>query len=298
MIATPPGPLKRVALFLGIAAVLAAFAPAMPSAAVIGPSLTLRAEGRAPVRGGRADTAYQQALAEACRRGLLDALRNIAPERQSPRDLETWQETILSRAGDFIGAWRIIAHEEKDGFLSVEAEIEVWRDKLARAARATGAAAAVQHVRVVVLSGSLAVVDRAADEEVDAGRVAGAALEVEMARRGAIIVATTDRAPWELSSGPPSEGNRAALAASAARRLNADAAIIAQLTRRSEGLALAVQLIAVASETTLVSARAEIAIPADRSLAEALVPAARQLAAACAPHLAATRSTRGRGALP
>lgn len=298
MIAAPPGPLKRVALLFGTAVALAAFSPEASPAGTIGSGLTVRAEGRAPVQGGRVDTAYRQALDEAFRRGLLDALRNIAPERQSPRDLEIWQETILSRAADFVGAWRIIAQEENDGFLSVEAEIEVWRDKLASAARATGASATVPHVRVVVLAGSLAVVDRAADEEVDAGRAAGAALEVELARRGAVIVATTERAPWEQSSGPPSEENRAALAAAAARRLNADAALVAQLTRRGEGLALAVQLIAVASETTLVMARVEIAIPADRPLAEAFGPAARQLAAACAPHLAAARSGRGRGSLP
>ena len=201
---------------------------------MIAPGIVVRAEGRAPVQGGRVDTAYQQALDEAFRRGLLEALRGIAPERQSPHDLETWQETILSRAVDFVGAWRILAQEEQDGFLTLSAEIEIYRDKLARAARATGVAAAAAAVRVMVLAGSLPLVDRADDEELDAGRTAAVALEAELARRGAVIVATTDRVPWEQSSGPSSEENRVALAAAAGKKLDADAVLIVQLTRRGE----------------------------------------------------------------
>ena len=265
---------------------------------MIAPGIVVRAEGRAPVQGGRVDTAYQQALDEAFRRGLLEALRVIAPERQSPHDLETWQETILSRAVDFVGAWRILAQEEQDGFLTLSAEIEIYRDKLARAARATGVATAAAAVRVMVLAGSLPLVDRAADEELDAGRTAAVALEAELARRGAIIVATTDRVPWEQSSGPSSEENRVALAAAAGKKLDADAVLILQLTRRGEGLALDAQLIATASETTLASARAEIPVPGDRPLAEAFAQAARQVAAVCAPRLASARSAPGRGALP
>ena len=278
-------------------AVPALLPPACP-AAVLGSGVLVRAEGRAPVQGGRVDTAYQQALDEAFRRGLLDALRVIAPERQSPRDLETWQETILSRAGDFVGAWRILAQEEQDGFLTLSAEVEIYRDKLARAARASGVAAPATAVRVLVLAGSLPVVDRAADEELDAGRAAAVALEAELARRGAIIVATTEPVPWEQTAGPSSEENRVALAAAAGKRLDADAVLIVQLTRRGDGLALDAQLIGAASETTLASARAEIPLLGGTPLAEAFAQAARQVAAVCAPRLASARSAPGRGALP
>lgn len=290
--------LPRVVLLLLIVSVLEVFAPAKPTAAIIGSGIVVRADGRAPVQGGRADTAYQQALDEVFRRGLLEALCVIAPERQSPHDLETWQETILSRAVDFVGAWRILAEEEQDGFLMLSAEIEVYRDKLARAARATGVASAAAAVRVMVLAGSLPLVDRAADEELDAGRTAAVALEAELARRGAIIVATADRVPWELSSGPSSEENRVALAAAAGKRFEADAVLIVQLTRRGEGVALDAQLIATASETTLASARAEIPVVGGRPLTEAFAQAARQVAAVCTPRLAAARSAPGRGALP
>jgi hypothetical protein len=261
-------------------------------------SFTVRAEGRTPVRDGRADTAYRQALDEVFRRGVLEALRGIAPELQSPHDLETWQTTVLSRAEDFVGAWRVLRQREENGFLSLEVEVEIWREKLARAARATGPAAAVSAVRVMVIAGSLPMVDRAADEEVDAGRIAASALETELARRGAVIVTTAERAPWESSTGPSSEENRVALAAAAAKRLDADAVLIAQLTPRGENLALAVQLVATSSETTLVSTRAELDVNRERPLAESFAPAARQLAAACVPHLAAAKSGRARSPLP
>jgi hypothetical protein len=296
--AARPSQLLRIALLLGIAVARgASFAPTL-SAAVIAPGIVIRADGRAPVQGGRVDTAYQQALEEAFRRGLLEALRGIAPERQSPQDLETWQETILSRSVDFVGAWRILAQEERDGFLTLTAEIEIYRDKLARAARATRVTAAVTAVRVMVLAGSLPLVDRADDEEFDAGRTAAVALEAELARRGAVVVASTERVPWEQSSGPSSEENRAALAAAAGRKLGADAVLILQLTRRGEVLTLDAQMISAVSETTLASARAEIPVLGTRPLAEGFAQAARQVAAVCAPRLAAVRSAPSRGALP
>jgi hypothetical protein len=260
--------------------------------------VVVRSSGRAPVRDGRADLAFQQALEEAFRRALLEALRSVAPERQSPRDLEIWQETILSRSGDFVAAWRILAQGEREGFLDLETEIEIWREKLARAARAPGVAAAAPAVRLLVLADSFAVSDPAADEEVDAGRLAAAALETELSRRGAVIVSTTDRAPWEDSSGPSSEENRVALAAAAAKRLEADAVLVARLTRRADGLTLAVQLIGVASETTLGASRADVPLTADAALDEAFQPAARQLVAVLAPRLASVRAGRSRGSLP
>lgn len=281
--------LLKVALVLGFAAACAASSAQTTAAEVITPGIVVRAEGRAPVQGGRVDTAYQQALDEAFRRGLLDALRVIAPERQSPHDLETWQETVLSRASDFVGAWRILAQEEQGGFLTLSAEIEIYRDKLARAAHARAVARAPVAVRVLVLAGSLPIVDRTADEELDAGRSASLALEAELARRGAIIVSTTDRVPWEQSDGPSSEENRVALAAAAGKRLDADAVLIVQLTRRGETLALDAHLIATSSETTLASARAQIPVAGDEPLAAGFALAARQVAAVCAPRLAAAR---------
>ena len=288
----------KAALLVGIGIFLPTAFPPAASAAVIGAGIVVRAEGRVPVHDGRVDTAYQQALDEAFRRGLLEALRVIAPERQSPRDLETWQETILSRASDFVGAWRILAQEEQDGFLTLSAEIEIYRDKLARAARATGVAPAPASVRVLVLAGSLPLVDRAADEELDAGRTAAIALEGELVRHGAIVVSTTERVPWEQSSGPSSEENRVALAAAAGNKLGADAVLIVQLSRRGDGLVLEAQLIATSSETTLASARAEIPVLGPRLVAEAFAPAARQVVAVCAPRLASARSAQGRGAMP
>jgi hypothetical protein len=290
--------LGRAAVLLAVAAAATAWRPGVTAAGVFPGSVTVRAEGRAPVLGGRVDTAYRQALDEAFRRALLEALRGIAPERQSPHDLETWQSTVLSRAADFVGAWRILGQREHDGFLTLETEVEIWREKLARAALASGPAAAAAAVRVLVLAGSFPLVDPAADEEVDAGRIAVSALEAELARRGAVIVAAADRAPWESASGPSSEENRVALAAAAAKRYDADAVLIAQLAPRGEGLSLAAQLVASASETTLVSARAVIDLPRDRPLSESFAPAARQLAVACAPHLSAARSGRGRAPLP
>ena len=172
---------------MSVAAVDGVVPPA--PAAVIGSGIVVRAEGRFTfVKAGRSDTAYQQALDEAFRRGLLEALRSIAPERQSPHDLETWQETILVASRRFR---RRLAHPRPGGagrLHDMSAEVEVYRDKLARAARATGVATAAAAVRVMVLAGSLPMVDRAADEELDAGRSAAVALEAELARRGAIIV--------------------------------------------------------------------------------------------------------------
>lgn len=291
LIAALPHLVLRFALLLAGATVFAA--PA--HAAMLGSALVVRAEGRAPVRDGRADTAHQQALDEAFRRGVLDALRVIAPERQSPHDLDTWQETILSRAIDFVGAWRILSQEERDGFMTVSAEIEIYRDKLSLAARSSGVARAAAAVRVLVLAGALPFVDRAADEEIDAGRTASLAIEAELARRGAVIVSTTDRVPWEHSTGPSSEENRVALAAAAGKLLDADAVLIVQLTRRGEGLALDAQLIATASETTLASARAQIPASGDTPLAEAFALAARQVATVCAPRLASARLSPGGG---
>jgi len=295
--ALPPLSAALPHLILGVALLLAgASVFAAPAhAAVIASGLVVRAEGRAPVQGGRADTAHQQALDEAFRRGVLDALRVIAPERQSPHDLETWQETVLSRAIDYVGAWRILSQGEQDGFMTVSAEIEIYRDKLARAARSSVVARAAAAVRVLVLAGALPFVDRAADEEIDAGRTASLAIEAELARRGAVIVSTTDRVPWEHSSGPSSEENRVALAAAAGKRLDADAVLIVQLSRRDEGLTLDAQLIATASESTLASARAQIPVSADEPLAEAFSLAARQVATVCAPRLASARLSPGGG---
>jgi hypothetical protein len=284
-----PRPLLTIALLLGVATAFDAASPRALPAAVISPGVVVRAEGRAPVQGGRVDSAYQRALDEAFRRGLLDALRVIAPERQSPHDLETWQETVLSRAIDFVGAWRILSQEEQDGFLTLSVEVEIYRDKLARAARASGVSRPAASVRVLVLAESMPIVDQAADEELDAGRTASLALEAELARRGAIIVSTTDRVPWEHSSGPSSEENRVALAAAAGKRLEADAVLIVQLTRRGENLALDAQLIATVSETTLASARSQIPLSGDAPLADVFALAARQVAAVCAPRLAAAR---------
>ena len=134
-------------------------------------------------------------------------------------------------------------------------------------------------------------VDRAADEELEPA-TAIVALEAELARRGAIIVSTTDRVPWEQSAGPSSEENRVALAAAAGKKLDADAVLIVQLSRRGEVLTLDAQLIATASETTLASARAEIPALGARP-SEAFAQAARQVAAVCAPRLAAARSAPG-----
>ncbi|HWR98803.1 MAG TPA: hypothetical protein VN317_10320 [Candidatus Methanoperedens sp.] len=288
--------LAGAALLLTTAALLATPSPAR--AAVVPGALVIRAAGRAPVQDGRVDLAFQQALEEAFRRSLLEALRSIAPERQSPRDLDIWQETVLSRAGDFVAAWRILAQREQGAFLDLETEVELWRDKLARAARDTATAAAASPVRLLVLAESFPVSEAAAEEEVDAGRLAAAALEAELSRRGAVIVSATDRAPWEVAAGPTSEENRVALAAAAGRRLAADAVLVARLTRRGEYLALAVQLIAVSSETTLGAARADVTLVAAAALDEAFLPAARQLAAGLVPRLAALRSGRARGALP
>lgn len=284
------------ALLLAAAALLAAPLPA--AAGVVPGALVVRTAGRAPVLEGRADLAFQQALEEAFRRGILDALRSIAPERQSPRDLETWQETVLPRAADFVAAWRILAQREKDGFVDLEVEVEIWRDKLARGSRATAAAATVLAVRLLVLADPFPMSDPAADEEVDAGRLAAVALEGELSRRGAVIVATTDRAPWGSAAGPSSEENRVALAAAAGKRLEADAVLVARLARRAEALTLAVQLIAVASETTLAAARADVTGAGETALDEAFLAAARQLAGAIAPRLPAARSGRARGQLP
>jgi hypothetical protein len=289
--------LPRLALLLALATASLASVP-QGLAAVIASGIVVRAEGRAPVQGGRSDTAYQKALDEAFRRGLLEALRVVAPERQSPRDLETWQETILPRAADFVGAWRILSHEEQDGFLTLSSEIEIYRDKLARAARATGVATPTAAVRVLVLAESLPMIDRAADEELDAGRTAAIALEAELARRGAIIVARADPVPWERSTGPSSEENLVALAAAEGKKLDADAVLILQLSRRGEGLALDAQLVATASETTLASARSEIAVSGSGPLAESFAQAARQVAAVCAPRLASARSPSRGGAQP
>lgn len=288
--------LAGAALLFAAAALLTV--PQRAAAGVVPGALVIRASGRAPVLEGRADLAFQQALEEAFRRGVLEALRAVAPERQSPRDLETWQETILSRAADFVGAWRILSQRERDGFVDLDAEVEVWREKLARASRGSAAAAALPPTRLLVLADSFPMSDPAADEDVDAGRLAAAALETELSRRGAVIISTADRAPWEAASGPSSEENRVALAAAAGKRLEADAVLLARLARRGDGLALAVQLIVVSSETTLVTARADIGVSGDTALEEAFVPAARQLAASLGPRLATVRSGRGRGPLP
>jgi hypothetical protein len=284
------------ALLLAAAALLAL--PQRAAAAVVPGAVVIRTSGRAPVREGRADLAFQQALEEAFRRGVLEALRAVAPERQSPRDLETWQETILPRSGDFVAAWRILSHRERDGFVDLEAEVEIWHAKLAQASRASGATAAIPATRLLVLADPFAMSDPAADEEVDAGQLVAAALETELTRRGAVIVSTTDRAPWDVGPGPSSEENRVALAAAAGKRLEADAVLVARLSRRAGTLALAVQLIAVASETTLATARADIGVAGDAELAGTFAPAARQVAAAVAPRLAAVRSGRGRISLP
>jgi hypothetical protein len=294
-----PAARRRASLLAAAAIALGVLRPLPLAGASVAGGMTVRAEGRAPVQGGRADTAFQQALEESFRRGILEALRTVAPERQSPRDLETWQDTVLSRAQDFVAAWRILAEEQRDGFLRLETEMEIWRDKLARAARASGAVAASPAVRVVVLADPLPLTDPSSDEEVDAGRAAAVAIEAEFARRGAVIVSTTNRAPWLAAEGPASEENRVALAASEGKRLEADAVLIAALSRRgAQGYALAVQLVSSASEATLGSARAEGALPADGALADAFVPAARQVAAALFAHLAAARSGRARSAAP
>lgn len=298
MIPSRPRPLRGLAALVAVAVGMGAFSPVATAAGVIAGARTVRAEGRAPVEGGRADTAYQRALDEAFRRGVLEALRGISPERQSPLDLEIWQTTILSRAADFVGAWRLLAQEQKDGFLSLQAEIEIWEDKLARAARTGGAIGNVPAVRVVVFASSLAAIDRAEDEQVDAGRVAAMALETEFARRGAVIVATSGRTPWEQPAGSSSEENRIALAAAAAKQLDADALIIAQLTRRGDSVTLTADLVATFSETTLATARAEAALKNGVPLAETFLTAARQIAASCAPHLAAARSRARRPAPP
>jgi len=270
---------------------LLAAGPRPLAAAVIPSGLTVQTEGRAPVRDGRFDTAYQQALDEAFRRGLLEALRQIAPDRQSPHDLETWSETILSRAADFVGAWRILSEEQRDGFLTLTAEVEVYRDKLARAARASGVAPPPAVVRLLVLAGSLPLVDRVAEIEFDGGRTAATGVEAELARRGATIVTNTDRVPWENVSGSSSEENRDALAAAAGRKLGADAVLIVQVARRGQSLVLDAQLIAAVAETTLASAHIDIPLQGDRPLSEAFGLAARQVANACAPRLPAARSS-------
>jgi hypothetical protein len=292
---------RRAPLLPAAAAVLLALLallPEAPRAAVFPGSVVIRAEGRAPIVDGRVDAAYQQALDEAFRRALLDALRVIAPDRQSPGDLETWQENVLSRAGDFVGAWRVLSEEQKDGFLALEAEVEVWREKLARASRAGAGATATRAVRLLVLAGSFPLADPASDEEVDAGAVAAVALEAEFSRRGAVIVGTTDRAPWESATGPSSEENRVALAAASAKRLDADTVLIAQLSRRGDTLALFAQLVAASSEATLGSARVEFVPAAGEALADAFAPAARKLAGALATHLSAARAAAARGGTP
>lgn len=292
-----PRVLRWPSLALAAAATLAGL-PGVSPGSVVPDAIVVRAQGRAPVLEGRADTAYQQALDESFRRALLEALLTLAPERQSPRDLETWQETILPRAGDFVAAWRILSLEQRSDFLTLEAEVEIWSEKLAQTVRSPLSSLAAQAVRLVVLADSLPLQDQAADEEVDAGRAAAVALEAEFARRGAVTVATAYRAPWEKGSGPSLEENRVALAAAAAKRLEADAVLILQLTRRAGGIMLAAQLVAVSSESTLGFSRLDVTLKQGEPLAESLGPAARRLAAALATQLSAARSAGTRAPLP
>jgi TolB-like protein len=85
-----------------------------------------------------------------------------------------------------------------------------------------------------------------------------------------------------------------ALAAAAAKRLEADAVLILQLARRGGTLALTGQLVAVSSETTLGSSRVDVALKPEETLAESFAPAAHRLAGALAAHLSAARSVRSR----
>lgn len=289
------------ALLSALLLTFAVFFTAPPlQAAVLPGSVVSQAEGRAPVIGGRSDLAFQQALDEAFRKNLLAALRAIAPERQSPQDFETWQDMVLSRAADFIGAYRILSQEEKAGFLELAVEVEIYRERLAQAARVSTASVSAPAIRLMVLVDPFPVIDPAADEEIDAGSYAITSLEAEFARRGAVIIATTNRSPWRKPEGAASEENRAAHATAEGKRLQADAVLVAQVTRSAENaFTLSAQIIAVGSEATLGSAREDFLIAPSGGLEAAFGPAARQIAATLGTRLAGLiRAGRLRSAFP
>jgi hypothetical protein len=262
---------------------------------VIPGAVTSRAEGRAAVREGRSDLAFQQALDEALRQSLLEALAALAPDRQSARDFELWQRTLLPRAREFVGAYRILSQDEKGGFLQLAVEVEIYREKLLHAARASATAPAAQPLRLLVLADALPVADPAADEEIDAGGVAIASLEAELARRGAIILSTANRSPWQRPGRAASDESREALAVVEGKRLQADGVLVVRLTRRGDtALELSVELVAVAAEATAGAAHAVVTLAPGQAIGEAFLPATRQIAGSLAPRLAGV----ARGARP
>lgn len=214
-----------------------------------------RVTEHAPVIQGRPDKAYQRALEGSFRKAFLAALRDTGfTERQDP-DSAAWLSGILGKAGDFVASYKILAHQENEGFLTLSVEAEIYMGKIRSAVSDSSRLQSLLPVKLLVLVDTFPLAGAPGGEDINAGSLAARALEAEFLRRGAIVVPSPETLPWAHLGGRVTAENVAALSAAEGRRNEADYVVLGRLQRKTDNLLVfTARLLAVDTEKTLLSA--------------------------------------------
>jgi hypothetical protein len=213
----------------------------------------------APIIRGRPDKAFQRALETSFRKALLAALRDTGSAGRTDREFAAWLSGILSRAADFIASYRILSHQEKEGYLTLTVEAQVFIGKLEAAVSDSSQLAPYLPVRLLVLIGTFPLAGTSGGEDVNAGHIAARALETEFLRRGAVIVPSPENLPWQHLGARATADNEVTLAAAEGRRLEADFVVLGKLRQKTDNLlVLSAALLSVSTERTVLSARSPV----------------------------------------
>lgn len=257
--------------------------------------LSYRVTEYAPIIKGRHDKAFRRALEAAFRKAVLTALRDIGRPGDTGQDFAGWQAGIFSRAGDFIASYRIISQEEKEGYLTLSVQAEVYRNKLQRTVREAAVLTPALSSRVLVLVDNFALSGTSGFEDIDAGNLAARALETELLRRGLIIIPSPESLPWQHLEERATVENKLSLAAAEGRRAGADYVALGRLQARADKLlAFTVELISSSSTKTISTARSPVELQADTLPGDSFVAPAGEIAGMLLPRLGA----RSREAVP
>lgn len=238
-----------------------------------------RVTEHAPVIQGRPDKAYQRALEGSFRKAFLAALRDTGfTERQNP-DSAAWLSGILGRAGDYIASYRILSHQESEGFLTLSLEAQVYLGKIRSAVSDSSRLRSLLPVKLLVLVHTFPLAGAPGGEDIDAGSLAAGALEAEFLHRGAIVVPAPESLPWAHLGGRVTAENVAALSAAEGRRHEADYVVLGHLQRKADNLlVLTARLLSVDTEKTLLSVGSPVELQTGQAPEEFFLTPAGEIA--------------------
>lgn len=241
--------------------------------------LEYRVTEHAPVINDRHDKAFQRALEATFRRAIIIALKESDAADRTARNFAAWQTSILSRASDFIASYRVLSQEIKEGHLTLTVQTRIYRARLAKAVKESAALSPLLPVNLLILVDTFPLAGSPDGEDIDAGHLAARSLEAEFLRRGAIIVPSPERLPWQHNEAGSSSENRLSLATVEGKRLGADYVVLGHLRPRADNLlVITAELISVQSERIVLSGSSPVELQDNKPPRENFLEPAKEMA--------------------